>query len=130
MELIGMHTEVRLDDPFGDAWLRGIGLTVGAGYSAYTPSFAPILLTSLRGRRHYLELALGTSIPINPVYGTNAGNPLTWPTDGPTVTTLVGYRFQADEHGLMYRVFVKALMVEGLNGGLLPCLGGSIGFTL
>ncbi len=130
MELIGVHAEVRIEDPFPDAALRGIGISAGAGYSIFTPSFVPVMLTTIWGRRHHLEVALGSSIPINYVYGTNPTKPLTWPEGYFNFTTLVGYRFQSAESGVMYRVFVKGLLVPGLNSGLLPCLGGSLGFTL
>lgn len=129
MELVGVHAEIRLEYPFGDSWLRGIGLHAGVGYSIYTPSFVPVMIQTLWGKQHLLDVSFGTSLPINSVYGTNKDKPLTWPNSLNNITVLVGYRYQAKSQGIMYRVFLQSLTVPGTNGGPLPCLGSSIGFT-
>lgn len=129
MEIAGLYGELQLERPLGDTWLRGIGICAGAGYSYYTPSFIPVMISTLWGKQHMLELSIGTSIPINRVYGTNAIRPLTWPSQTINTTVLVGYRFQQKVPGMQYRVFIKNLMVPSINGGFLPCLGGSVGFT-
>lgn len=130
MEIGGIHAEILLQRPFGNSALADIGISAGVGYSIYTPHFVPILLRTLWGNKHYLEVDVGNSIPLNPVYGTNPDHPLTWPTGKPNITILVGYRFHAPNQSLVYRVFMQAVNVPGVNGGFLPCLGGSIGIDL
>ncbi len=129
MEFVGIHAEALVIRPFASGWLHGIGLQAGAGYSYYTPSFAPLLLCTIWGKQHNLEVCLGTSIAINPTYGTNAKNPLRWPSVWFTPTLLVGYRYQKAETGIMYRVFINTIVVPEINGGPLPCLGASVGWT-
>ncbi len=129
MEIIGIHAELRLEDPFGRGSVRALGIATGIGYSVYTPHFLPLQLRSLWGRYHLLEIGVGSSIPLNPVYGTNAQQPLTWGSRVWNPTVLVGYRFEKESVGLQYRVFMQFLLVPGVNSGLLPCLGGSAGWV-
>lgn len=129
MEVVGLYAEMRVDDPFGKGWLKSTALSGGIGYSIYTPSFVPLMLRTLWGNKHLLEVAIGTSIPMNRVYGTNATKPLTWPVQTVNPTILVGYRHQGESSGVMYRVFIQTLSVPKPYGGLLPCLGASIGYS-
>lgn len=128
MEIVGIHADVRLLHTFGDGGFRSIGIRAGIGYSLFTPHFAPVMLQALWGSVHNLEVCIGTSIPLNPVYGTHAEKPLTWRNKIVNPTASVGYRYESPGGGVQYRAVVNLLYLPGPSPGVLPSLGGSIGW--
>jgi hypothetical protein len=106
-------------------FFTGAGISVGAGYSVYAPSFTPVIDKALFGSEHMLEMGAGLLVKIKEqLEGTTFRQ---WSDSWYHLGAHIGYRYQPIDGGLYYRVCLWLTRDVG-TGWTSPSPGLSIGY--
>jgi hypothetical protein len=124
LDLISVHIEGGIDNPFDSSIVRSIRASVGIG-APFFAAFAPVRLKILLGYEHCAEIGVGILYQ----YRLYVSEPtfIDWSDTRFNPNIMVAYRYEPYTSGILYRVSIDAAK-DPPNNRYVGTIGFSIGW--